>query len=307
MPKDPYQVLGVAKTASADEIKKAYRRLAKKYHPDATGNNKQGEEKFKEISAAFEIVGDEKKRKLYDEFGADALRTGFDPQRAREYQRWSAGQGFSGQQAPGQNPFETFGGFDDIFEQFFFGGQGRKRRGPHPGQDLEMQLEVDLLTALRGEEVEIRPPHAKTLKVRIPKGAKDGDKLRLVGQGQSSPDGGPPGNLFLVIKLRPHAILKREGDDLFLEVPITVAEAMNGATVEIPTPSGPVRIKVPAQSHGGEKLRLKGKGVAHSNGRTGDLFVTLQVRAPDGAGDSHLTETLSKLYSRNVRADLTLK
>ncbi len=308
--KDPYAVLGVAKSASQEEIKKAYRKLAKKYHPDVNPGDKAAEEKFKEISAAFEIVGDDKRRKLFDEFGPDALRTGFDPERARQYQRWSTGRGFQAEQGGEANPFEQFGGFDDIFEQFFFGGRrrGGQQRRQMPGQDVEVELRVSLLQALRGEEAEIRLPWLshKTLKVRIPKGADDGDRLRLAGQGQPSPTGGPSGNLFITLRIQPHALLRRDGNDLTLDVPITLPEAVFGAQIEVPTPTGLMKLKVPAASRGGEKLRLRGKGVQRADGSAGDLYVVLQVRAPAVPKEEEPpVKHLEKLYG-NVREALTL-
>jgi curved DNA-binding protein len=313
-PKDPYSVLGVSRTASQDEIKKAYRKLAKKHHPDVNPGNKQAEEKFKEVSAAFEILGDEKRRKLFDEFGPDALRTGFDPDRARQYQRWSSGQGFHAQgpqgAPPGGNPFEQFGGFDDIFEQFFYGGGrggGRRRAQAEPGQDVETELKVALMQALRGDEIEIRLPWLanKALKVKVPKGAADGDKLRLQGQGEPSASGGPAGSLYLVLRVEPHPLLRREGNDLTMDLPITVPEAVQGAAIETPTPHGNVKLKVPAGTKGGERLRLRGKGVQKADGTAGDLYVVLQVRAPTLAAEDKILDELKSHYG-NVREDLRL-
>lgn len=286
--KDPYSVLGVSKTATADEIKKAYRKLARQLHPDVNPNDKKAEERFKEVSASFEILGDEQKRKNYDEFGPDALRTGFDPQRAREYQRWTSGQGFSAQGAQGGNPFEQFGGFDDIFEQFFYGGgrgRGRAqapRQQPVAGADVEATLEVDLLQALRGDEVEIKlSSQSKALKVRLPQGIDDGERIRLVGQGQASPTGGPSGNLYLTVRTRHHPRLRRDGNDLFLEVPISLPEAIKGASIEVPLVAGTVKMKIPPGVSGGEKLRLRGKGVQKKSGEPGDLFAVLTIKAPN--------------------------
>jgi curved DNA-binding protein len=312
--KDPYQVLGVAKTASADDIKKAYRKLAKKHHPDVNPENKQAEDKFKEISAAFEIVGDEKKRKLFDEFGPDALRTGFDPEKAREYQRWSTGRGFSGrgQAPPPTSGAEQFGGFEDVFENFFFGGRGRgggrqQRATIVPGQDVETPLEVDLMQSLHGGEVEIRLPwlEDKALKVKLPKGVGDGEKIRLGGQGEPSPNGGQAGDLYLQIHLRAHPLLRREANDLYIDLPITLPEAVLGATVEVPTPQGAVKMKVPPRTRGGERMRLKGRGVHRKDGTTGDLFVTLQVLAPDREVAAALIEPLASAYG-DIRKDLKL-
>jgi curved DNA-binding protein len=305
--KDPYVVLGVGKSASSDEIKKAYRKLAKKFHPDVNPGDKAAEERFKEVSAAFEIVGDEQRRKAFDEFGPDALRTGFDPDKARQYRRWSSGQGFNAQ-AQG-NPFEQFGGFDDIFEQFFHGNARRGgRRAQEPGRDVEVELKVGLVPALRGEEVEIRLPwlQNKALKVKVPKGASDGEKLRLSKQGEVSPNGGAPGNLYLTIRIEPHAILHREGNDLSLDVPITVPEAVLGAQVEVPTLTGVVKLKVPPNTKGGERLRLRGKGVQKTDGTAGDLYVVLQVRAPEVPKETAAEiEKLASFYG-DVRSELAL-
>lgn len=287
--KDPYSVLGVAKTASADEIKKAYRKLAKQFHPDVNPNDKKAEDRFKEVSAAFEIVGDAAKRKNFDEFGPDSLRSGFDPAKAREYQRWSSGQGFSAG-GGGGNPFEQFGGFDDVFEQFFYGGgRGGRRGAPRqqviPGSDVEVSVDVDLVQALRGDEIEVRmgAPLNKTLKVRLPAGIEDEERVRLVGQGQASPNGGPNGNLYLTVKTRKHAQLRRDGDDLYLDLPLTLPEAMLGASIDVPTLTGQVKMKVPPGMTGGEKLRLKGKGVTRGpagSQTSGDMFVVISIKAP---------------------------
>jgi len=317
MMKDPYQVLGVQKNCAQDEIKKSYRQLAKKYHPDLNPNNKQAEDKFKEITAAFEILGDEKRRRLFDEFGPDSLRTGFDPEKAREYQRWSSGQGFSSAGASGAgagaNPFEQFGGFEDIFEQFFFGGKKRSAKRQttkeSPSQlDVESEIQVSFLAAIRGDEVEISLPwmNHKNLKVRIPKGVRDGEKIRLANQGQTS-SLGTRGHLYLKVNIAAHPFLKREGEDLYMDVPVTLKEVVLSETIEIPTPYGSVKLKIPLHCQGGEKLRLKGKGVQRSNQEPGDMFVILQIKAPDKNRVSlSLLDELSKSYDL-VRANLKIE
>lgn len=302
--KDPYLALGVTKSANPDEIKKAYRKLAKQYHPDVNPGDRAAEERFKEISAAFEIVGDEQRRKLFDEFGPDSLRTGFDPAKAREYRKWSSGQGFRAGAGPSGGAHETFGGFDDIFEQFFYGNK-RSSRAP-VGRDLETEIDIDFLSAIRGDEIDLKLPwqNNQSMKVRIPPGVQAGERLKFAGLGEVA--GSSAGNLFATVKIKPHPWLKREGHHLLMELPLTLPEAILGTTLEVPTPSGAVKLKVPAHTKGGERLRLKGKGVARKGQETGDLYVTLTIKAPDrGELTPELLETLAEHYGP-VRAQLKI-
>ena len=310
--RDFYQILGVPRSASEDEIRKAYRKLALKYHPDVNPNDKKAAEQFKQISAAHNVLSDPSKRKLYDEFGEDALRSGFNAEAARAYQRWGGGAG----------PFGGGGGFGgggvdlgDLLGNLFgggggespfdlFGSRGRSRRARR-GQDVVVPLEVDLAQALHGAEVQL--PRPESLKVRIPRGADDGARLRVPGKGRPSPDGGPAGDLFIELKLRPHRHFRRDGLDLHLDLPITLHEALGGAAVEVPTPGGPVTVKVPERSQSGSKLRLRGKGVQRGN-ETGDLYVRLEVRLPDQI-DEELEEAVEKAessYQKPVREGLEL-
>jgi molecular chaperone DnaJ len=347
--KDLYKILGVARTATQDEIRKAYRKKARKLHPDVNPGNKDAEEKFKEVSAAHDVLSEPDKRKLYDEFGVDALAGGFDPEKARSYQRWSSGRGASGAGSDGDLGFDL----DDLLGRFSRarggggGGGGAAAGWAEPGRDIVATVELDFVDALRGIQVSveipvrpscttcggsgaqpgtetkacpqcngagrvqvvrgpmkmmtacpacagrgvIRTPCAtcggdgtiesrETVKVRIPPGADEGSELRVRGKGAPGSGGGPPGDLIIVTRVRPHAHFRRTGNDLQLRLPVTLDEAYSGATIEVPTPDGPVQMKVPARSQTGARLRLRGKGVAHGK-ETGDLYVEIEVRVPD--------------------------
>jgi curved DNA-binding protein len=321
--RDLYDILGVARTATADELKKAYRRLAKKYHPDVNPGDKAAEEKFKEVTAAFEVLGDAKRRPLYDEFGADSLRSGFDPAKADAYRQWKR------QGAPqGGMPFDfgdfqevhvgDFGTFDfgSIFEDLFGGGRGRARarggarqRGPLAAQGAhhEAEIEVDLRDAVVGAERDVRLDK-KTLRVKIPKGVVDGSTVRLSGQGAAGTNGGKAGDLYLRVKLRPHPWVRREGKDLYIDLPVTVPEAALGAEVTLPTFEGPVRLRVPAGAQSGKKLRLRGKGFPDlRGGERGDLYAVVQIMLPErSAGLEHAVKGLEGLYKADPRAEISL-
>ena len=331
--RDPYSVLGVQKTASAEDIKKAYRKLAKKLHPDRNPGDKKAEEQFKEVSNAFEILGDPKKRALYDEFGEISTRPGFDESKAREFQRQAAAAGAGSSGFGGFSGFEGFSsrGFDpsdleSMFGDLFGGrarGRGRVRRGPPPpmpGDDAEAAIEVDLRDAVLGAEREIaltRPGRNGSgetvrLKVRIPSGVETGSRVRLPGQGAPGESGGPSGDLYLKITVREHPRVRVEGRDLLVDLPITVLEALAGAEVTAPTFEGPVRLKIPPGSQSGRKLRLRGRGLpalhAGSTGAPrGDLYAVLQiVLPPDSPQARSAAKTLQDLYKTDVRRDVVL-
>jgi curved DNA-binding protein len=315
--RDLYEILGVPRGAKADEIKKAYRRLAKQYHPDVNPGNKAAEEKFKEVTAAFEVLSDEKKRKLYDEFGPDALRTGFDEKRAAEYRRWKS-QG----SPPGGLPFDfgdfatvdvgDFGSFDfgSIFGDLFGGGgRARGRRGPipRPGASAEAEIAVDLRDAVLGAERDIRID-GRTLRVKIPPGVADGSQIRLAGQGGPGAHGGASGDLYLKVRLRPHPHVRREEKDLYLDLPVTVPEAALGAEVTLPTFEGQVRLTVPAGSQSGKLLRLRRKGLPDlRGGERGDLYAVVKIVIPAASeGLRRAVKPLEELYEGDPRAGISL-
>jgi curved DNA-binding protein len=294
-----YDTLGVAKTATTDEIRKAYRKLARKHHPDVNPGDKAAETAFKKISAAYDVLSDDKKRKAYDEFGDDSLKGGFDPEKAREYARWqNTRQQRSSRFGDEQGPIDF--DFAD-----FFGGRGP--RGPMRGQDLQASVEIDLEQAIKGAEMTADLPGHGTVRIRIPKGADTGSTLRVPGKGSPGRNGGAPGDLVIETVLRPHPVVRRDGLDLHLTLPVTLSEAYNGASVEVPTFDGPVTLKIPPRSQQHAKLRLRGKGVPRKDDR-GDMIVELDVRTPDRADDA-LADALraaDKLYTKPVREGLTL-
>lgn len=369
--KDYYATLGVKKTATADEIRKAFRKLARKYHPDVNPGDKKAEEKFKEISEANDVLSDEKKRKVYDQFGfySDQI----DPAAAEAAARAGHGRGAGTQEVPfdfGGFDFSDFasagagsqggsaqsggwGGFRDIFSGMF--SQGGKQRGPEPGTDLEYQVTVDFWTAIRGgttrldiHRQETCPtckgkattggPHtcpechgsgqvtqmggrmkfniqcprcggsgkvlnacptchgegtvARTehIDFRIKPGTRDGQRIRLAGKGNAGTNGGAPGDLYLIIRTGPHPVFTRQGDDIHIAVPITVAEAALGAKIEVPTIDGRAQLKIPPATQSGQKLRMRERGVpsATREGTRGDEIVTVEITVP------HLQDERSK-------------
>jgi DnaJ-class molecular chaperone len=306
--KDLYAVLGVSRDVKEADLRKAYRRLARKYHPDVNPGNKAAEEKFKEVSAAYDVLNDPAKRQLYDEFGVAGIREGFDPEKARAYQAWSHGRAATGT--------DQAAGFDfdlgDIFGDLFAGGRGwRGRGGPQRGQDLVAAVEIDLAQAITGAEVQLALPSDGPMRVvttvRIPPGADDGSRLRVAGRGAPGKSGGPPGDLVIETHVRPHPYFTRRGLDLVMKLPVTLAEAFEGSTVEVPTPTGLVRLKVPPRSQQGTELRLRGKGVAKGK-KQGDLYVVLDVRLPDEDTPEVRAglDQASRGYSRPVRDGLRL-
>jgi curved DNA-binding protein len=284
MATDLYKDLGVARSASQDEIKKAYRKLAAQFHPDRNPDNKSAEERFKAINRAHQVLGDAKKRALYDEFGDIALREGFDADAARAYTRArspfggrSSGGGFNLEDILGGN-----GNIGDIFGEMFRGGQGRSSRGRSvKGSDVESEVSVDLSSAIRGTEVLVNL-NGGEIQVRIPPGAGDGDKVRVAGHGMPGQLGGPAGDLLIAVRVQPHPHFERDGLDLKLDLPLTPGEAFDGAKVSVPTPHGEVALKVPKGTQSGQLTRLRGKGVERK-GKVGDLYVRFLVRLPQEA------------------------
>ena len=270
---DPYQTLGVARTATQDEIQKAYRRLAKKLHPDLNPGNKAAEEKFKALSVAYDLLSDPEKRERFDRGEIDA--SGQETPQRRYYRDFAEGGGAGGFSSQG---FDVEGG-EDIFAEFF----GRGTRGSRMkirGQDQRYGLEVDLIDALNGRVTDITMPDGSALKVTIPSGTRDGRILRLKGKGRPGHNGGPPGDALIEIHVRPHKTFTLRGDDIHAELPVSLAEAVLGAKVPAPTPTGPVTLTVPKGSNSGTVLRLRGKGAPRPDGTHGDEYVTLKVMLP---------------------------
>ena len=294
-----YETIGVARTATADEIRKAYRKLARKHHPDVNPGDSAAEAAFKRVSAAYEVLSDDKKRAAYDEFGDASLQSGFDPERAREYAKWQAGrERRSSRFGDDDEPVE----FDlgDLFER-------AAPRGPARGADLHASVDIDQRQAIEGTELTADLPGHGAVRIRVPKGADTGDLLRVAGKGAPGRSGGPPGDLVIETVVRPHPLVRRDGLDLHLALPITLDEAYGGASVTVPTFDGPVALKIPPRTQQHAKLRLRGKGVARKDQR-GDLIVELDVRMPDVADDALATalRDANKLYSKPVREGLAL-
>jgi len=382
--KDLYAALGVRKDATTDEIKKAYRKLARKYHPDVNPGNKEAEEQFKSISEANDVLSDPEKRKIYDEFGYESLRAGFDPEQARQYRQWQQAGGFGGARAYASSSDQGFdqesfrySGFEDVFRDLFGAGAGPSAaHGPAKGRDIESSLEIDFITAIKGGTTRIVlqkhqtcsrcagtgqistgkdsvcptckgtgrtrvaqgpfnfsqtcptcngtgrageicstcqgtgvVPSSETIDVTIPAGVNDGSKIRLAGKGEPGFGGGPPGVLYIVTHILPHPVFKREGDSLLLDLPVKISEAMNGAEITVPTPSGPVQMKVPRGTKSGQRLRLKGKGVPNLKTKVpGDMYVTVRVQVPSTSNPeaSEAAEILDRYYDSDIRRDIRL-
>jgi curved DNA-binding protein len=320
MAEDLYAVLGVPRTADADTIKKTYRKLAGRLHPDKNPDNKAAEARFKQVNHAYDVLGDDAKRKLYDEFGEDGLREGFDAARSRAYRDWASNQGRGA--GPGGFPGgggtvdvdDLFGGggrpggFGDLFGDFM--GRARRARGPARGPDLESEVTIDFASAVRGATLELQPQGVtgSTVTVRIPAGAADGNRVRIAGQGGPSHAGGARGDLVLTLHVTPHRFFRREADDLHLDLPITVAEAYRGAKVRVPTVEGDVTLKVPERTQSGQTVRLRGKGVARKGHEAGDLYVHFSVQIPT-SGDAAVGDLVDQLATHqreDPRRDIEL-
>ncbi|HVG57000.1 MAG TPA: DnaJ C-terminal domain-containing protein [Hyalangium sp.] len=390
MADDYYQILDVPRTASAEDIKKAFRKQARKHHPDVNPGNKSAEERFKQINTAFEVLGDPKKRKLYDEFGEDAAKLGFDEKKAEAYRAYRSGRASGG--GPGGIPFSGAGvDFDlgDLFGDLFgrAGGAGASfdineilgrqqrggRGGPARGEDLTAQVTLTLAEAITGTERVLslqRPGRCQRcsgrgesgtsgpcptckgtgrvrrsagmpfagacptcngtgraaepcpecegtgvtqettrITVKIPAGVQTGSKVRVAGQGAAGTHGGPPGDLYIEPQVAEHPLIRRDGDDLYMDFPITIPEAMLGAEVKVPTFQGELTVKVPPGSQSGRKMRLKGRGSPSLKGSTpGDMYLVLQVKVPEAASPEvkAAAESLARAYPEDVRRELKL-
>ncbi len=293
---------GLARGARADAIKKAYRKLAAKLHPHKNPNNEKAAARFTQVTAAYNVLSDDKKRRLYDEFGEDGLREGFNPDMARRY-------GVGGGGGGAVNFEDIFGGggggIGDMLGDLFGGGRGAGRSRVRKSPDVESEIAIEFVSAVRGAELELSIG-GRSVKVRIPPGARTGDKLRVKGGGQSAAPGMPPGDLLLKVNVKPHEHFEREGLDLTLNVPLKPIEALKGASIEVPTPGGSVKLKVPAGSQSGSLLRLRGKGVSRGK-QSGDLYVRFLVQLPETQTDELLeaAEILSAEVPDDLRAQLS--
>ncbi len=377
MSTDFYKTLGVSKDASEEKIKKAYRKLARKWHPDINPGNNDAENKFKKISRAYDCIGNKEKRALYDEFGEDGLQSGFDAKKARQHSQWGGSRG--DKQSAGSEGFGRYQRYEDIFGDIFgsgVGSTGFRTQSPARGRDLQHDMTIDFVSALKGFETELSMQKAKacdicrgsgndpnsalntcaycggsgrldvaegpmhftkpcphcqghgqtgkpcaacggsgqvpgTEKIRIvvPKGVKEGSKVRIAGKGEPGPNGGEPGDLYLIIHLKPHPFLKRTNDDLYMDVPVTVREAMAGGTIDISTVDGQIQMKVPANSQTGKVLRLKGKGATNLKTKTrGNLMVKLVVKVPR-TDDPEILAAVQKMdgmYEEDVRGNIRI-
>ena len=294
MAKNLYEILGVSKSASESEIKSQYRKLARKYHPDLNKDNKEAAEKFKEISSAYDILGDKDKRKKYDnnEIDGEGKPTGYGM--GGGYQAYNnGGFGGTGFNSAGFDFSSIFG--DDIFGGF--GGRGFQNRA-QKGSDVNYSLDIEFLDAVRGAE-KIIVLNGKQLNIKIPQGTVDGQVLRLKGKGNAGFGGGANGDALVSIKVKSHPYFKNVGNDIVMDLPISIKEAILGAKVVVPTISGKVNVSIPPYSSGGEKLRLKGKGIKNKQG-TGDEIINLVIKSPK-VKNKELECVLENCCDENVR------
>jgi molecular chaperone DnaJ len=343
--KNYYEILGVKKDASAEEIRKAFRKLARKYHPDVNPGNKSAEEKFKELSEANDVLSDPKKRKVYDQLGY--YSDNIDPAAAEAYAR--GGQGGAGFGAGGFGGFPGAGGprgrqgqqevhfdindfdfsgaqggqgsgsFRDIFSGIFGGGFGhREPQGPMPGTDVEYEVHVPFWEAIRGGTVRIslqRPGahgmETEPVEFRIKPGTRDGQRIRLGGRGNPGQTGGPAGDLYIIVRVDPHPVFRREGDDIHINVPVMAWEAALGAKIEVPTIDGRAMLRIPQGTHSGQKLRMREKGVksATKEGTVGDQIVEVTIAVPKvpNVEAKELWQKLEKLEREDPREELFKK
>lgn len=302
---NPYATLGVDRNADADAIRKAYKSLAKKFHPDINKDPK-AEARFKEINAAYEAIGDPEARKLFDEFGEAATKPGFQPEEARRWRQAASGR------SSGMG-FDFGGGgvdMEDMLGSLFGAGLGGGAARQRRGADRQAELSLDFLTAVLGAERELQLRRAdggvESIKVRIPAGARDGGRLKLKGHGLPPRGGGPAGDLHITLHIEPHPLLRRIDDDLELDIPLTIEEAVCGATILVPTPTGDVRVTIPAGAASGQRLRLKGRGVQRAT--PGDLYLVLRPTVPQ-TQDPELREAAQRLtrgYTEDVRGQLRI-
>lgn len=326
MAEDYYKTLGVSRNASQAEIQKAYRELARKYHPDLNPDDKEAKTKFQQIQSAFDVLNDQEKRELYDRYGSSFETAG--ARGPHGTPPWGSGPGAG----PGTVRFEDvedlsqffgeqfgaegLGGFGDLFGQFTGrgrGGAGAKQRTAAPGRrgaDIRHEVQIPFNTAISGGEIQIsvrrQTGKTETISVKVPAGIDDGKKIRVRGQGESGPRGGEPGDILLTIRVAPHPCFQRRGNHLHVKVPVTLAEAAAGAKVDIPTPKGTVTLSVPPGTSSGSKLRIKGHGAAAKGETPGDLLAEIQILLPENLSeaDRKTLEEIGRRYPQSPRTSL---
>lgn len=312
MAEDYYATLNVSRTASSDEIQQAYRKLVRQYHPDMNPDDDTAKDKFQEVQKAFEVLNDPQKRDMYDRYGSAYEQMG---QGGAGPQTWSTGGAGPNVDINLEDLFGSAGlgggGFADIFKGF---GQRGKRTAPRStptkGAHLEQELTVPFTTAVLGGEAQIavrrNDGQVETIQVKIPAGIESGKKIRLRGQGQSSQNGGPSGDILIKVLVAPHPHFRRQGKRLDVRVPITLAEAISGAKIDVPTPHGSISLSIPAGTTSGSKLRIKGHGVKPASGEAGDLFAEVMVDIPKDLSDEDRDQILkvTEKYNSNPRSDL---
>ena len=316
MAEDYYATLGVARGASAEEIKKAYRKLARENHPDLHPDDPKAKEKFQQVQNAFDVLNDPKKREMFDRYGsAYESMGGGGPQGARPWP--GAGGGPRGGEAHEVNLEDLFGGgggggFADLFKQFGNRGArgGGRRPLPEEGADLEHELSIPFASAVLGGEAQIAVQRGdgrtETIRVKIPAGIEDGKRIRLRGQGEPGANGGQAGDILIRVAIAPHPHFRRFGKRLEVSVPITLAEAIAGGKIDVPTPHGMITLTVPPGSSSGRKLRVKGQGVKAGSGEPGDLFAELEIVMPKDLSDEDRQQLaeIAQRYNENPRAEL---
>lgn len=309
MTDDPYTALGVEKSATQDEIKKAYRKLAKKLHPDLHPDDTRKKQEFQAVAAAYDLLGDAEKRRRFDAGEIDASGN---ERPEREFYHQYAGQDAGRRYDPGMGPDEYADAssfFSDLFGDRNRGGAGARQDFHAHGHDVRYHLEVDFMDAVRGARQTVTMPDGKTIAISVPAGVKEGQTLRLRGKGAPGIGKGSPGDAYVTISIRPHPVFTRDGNDIEIDLPITLDEAVLGAKVEVPTISGPVSMSIPKGVSSGRRLRLKGKGVAAASGQAGDQFVRLMITLPaslDG-GLEQLARQWRDQSDFDPRADLRRK
>jgi len=314
--RDYYDILGVSKSAAADEIKKAHRKLVRQYHPDVNSNNAAASEKFKEVQEAYDVLSDEQKKKAYDQFGHAAFQPGAPPpgtdpyeafRRAGQSRQWGAGGGVTVEDIDleellgGGRNRQAGGGFGDLFESMFGGKGGRTRTnpaGPTRGPDIEYPVTISFEDAARGRTLPIRIQRGhrtESIDVRIPAGVNTGSRIRLKNLGEQGPAG--PGDLYILTNVSPHPYFERDGLEVLLDLPISLYEAISGTSVEVPTLDGLVTIKIPAGTSSGAKLRIKGRGIERGKEK-GDQHCLIKIVVPKPVTDD-FKEAMEKLAKKH--------